>query len=1142
MNKKYLSALLFGAVLIASTGTFTSCKDYDDDIQGLQAQVDGLSANIQELQAAAGKYVTSVTYDENTGVLTVVGGTGGTYQLPMPAHVPSYTLEIVGDEIHLLADGSVVSSASLPEVEFPELPNIPEDFNPELLKWGEDGYLYYGDEKIEGVTKQDAFNPELLSWGKDGYLYYGDQKIEGVAKPDAPASITELKDGEDVIGYIIDINGETATFYVTFKLSSISFAPDNFVDGVEAIVFNSLVYADWTKLEETKESLADEKKLSTAALATASYHFNPSTFNLDNATYQFIDREANLISRAGATATDLFTVEEGPVANIEDGTVDFKLRRTNVPTTQPEEKDINIVALQATLDKSILSEAEKGSNVVITSPYVEVYDATCEQEDLFISDAATIKEGANAHYALTVTAAQAEKPRYDVVYDEEFNLAEKVATCLFNDENNTHNVFDTEGYKLSYRFYVAKTSYNVTSAGTTTNQQTVIECVDAEKGLYKVPEKVKKEAIGRTPILKVALVDENERVLRYGYVKVNMVAEKSDDIVAPKEFNLTYECENTPAEDIYLDEEWMRKNVYRKIESSRGDISMSHEEFWNTYVWAESETKITKNGDPFTMSAPQVIDGVPSQGTATKKVVWNFTHGELGIIGTGSVYKATVVLNNKLASSEFPAKVTFELIVNAKLPAVSGEFSEQKIYWDLDANNNPVAFRSNVNRPDDINSPATDCLFETRLGDAFASINVKDAPECVAKYYRVASTSPVGLNGGVIIRGTNADDQIIGLDKTDDNVKKALNSKDGLSAVVEYVVQFESGDVVPLKTFTVSFVRPLQLNMPVGLSVIDAKTGGDVVDFEMNQLLTDWRGYSVYAPDQEIQDVNRPYWNKVCTPHFQLIPGWNEVISPAKWNVEFDIIHVETGINELWGTRGIVTFEWAYTKTTPDGMGTVSGTTTTTQTIEIPAEYMTAADAEAAFSAAMGDPNDYMPTNEQIGLEPGYGATISFNGISSHSLPYSEQVNSVVDVKVIKSMEYVPAVIETHDPVFVPTPCNEKPSYEGTEIGQTVGCWQWTDKVVSETVNVPGAYWNFYGPFGELTLDIDNATTDLENGGKLPSNITLVQDGYTVKYENIGTPVSRIYHITIPASINYGWGTATDNLVIEVNPAAGIAE
>ena len=28
MRKKYLSALLFGALLFASAGTFTSCKDY----------------------------------------------------------------------------------------------------------------------------------------------------------------------------------------------------------------------------------------------------------------------------------------------------------------------------------------------------------------------------------------------------------------------------------------------------------------------------------------------------------------------------------------------------------------------------------------------------------------------------------------------------------------------------------------------------------------------------------------------------------------------------------------------------------------------------------------------------------------------------------------------------------------------------------------------------------------------------------------------------------------------------------------------------------------------------------------------------------------------------------------------------------
>ncbi|MCQ2212328.1 MAG: hypothetical protein MJZ36_01685 [Bacteroidaceae bacterium] len=39
MNKKFLTAFLFGATLLASTSTFVSCKDYDDDIKDVQEQV-----------------------------------------------------------------------------------------------------------------------------------------------------------------------------------------------------------------------------------------------------------------------------------------------------------------------------------------------------------------------------------------------------------------------------------------------------------------------------------------------------------------------------------------------------------------------------------------------------------------------------------------------------------------------------------------------------------------------------------------------------------------------------------------------------------------------------------------------------------------------------------------------------------------------------------------------------------------------------------------------------------------------------------------------------------------------------------------------------------------------------------------------
>ena len=58
MNKKFLSAILFGALMVTSTGTFVSCKDYDDDIENLQSQINNLAtksdveAKLAQLQSA----------------------------------------------------------------------------------------------------------------------------------------------------------------------------------------------------------------------------------------------------------------------------------------------------------------------------------------------------------------------------------------------------------------------------------------------------------------------------------------------------------------------------------------------------------------------------------------------------------------------------------------------------------------------------------------------------------------------------------------------------------------------------------------------------------------------------------------------------------------------------------------------------------------------------------------------------------------------------------------------------------------------------------------------------------------------------------------------------------------------------------
>ncbi len=53
MNKRFLSTLLTGAIFLAATSMFVSCKDYDDDIKNLQAQIDkaALKSEVEALQA-----------------------------------------------------------------------------------------------------------------------------------------------------------------------------------------------------------------------------------------------------------------------------------------------------------------------------------------------------------------------------------------------------------------------------------------------------------------------------------------------------------------------------------------------------------------------------------------------------------------------------------------------------------------------------------------------------------------------------------------------------------------------------------------------------------------------------------------------------------------------------------------------------------------------------------------------------------------------------------------------------------------------------------------------------------------------------------------------------------------------------------
>ena len=934
----------------------------------------------------------------------------------------------------------------------------------------------------------------------------------------------------NIVGMISEINGSLNSLHtlIVCRLTSITIAPDLFVDGIEAVRFTSLQYSPMGE-DENASIPATSYKFSTAALATASYHFNPASFNLDNATYGYADRTAEVVSTVTrATGSKLVEIAEvkgedgkklpNPSINLEKGTVEFKLLRLNSHTTQPGLDRTNMIALQATLKDANIEGAKDGAsdvssdNAVITSPYVAVYDAILSYEDVRIADKETLTTGADdAHYATTFNACMKEAPRYETPYDKEFNLKELVATCF---GNNGHDEFPIADYKLSYRFDVASTAYNIEEGNTETNQQSWVVCNDKKEGTFQA-DGLNPEAFGRTPILKVELVDEAGNVVRRGFVKIKFTAEKYGDLtVGDKAEELVFKCADTEAE-YTITEEYIRENVYRKITDGT-NIGMSHETFWNTYDVSTAVASVKKNGKLVTdVDFPKIVAGATNVGTATKKVVWSFKHGQLGAIGAaGSQFVANITVKNKLQSSKYPDAITFEFTVNVKLPKFSLETVKNEQYWQT-IDGDMKFFKVNAEVPDTPEDPADGCLIHQELNLAYTTYNLKGfTNNCVTDRYVVTKTYSDGKATSKVLAGVKISGKTISLDKNDATVKSALNSAGGLQASVAHVYTLASGDQITVNEFMINFIRPVSLNMPSGVTLTDAIDGGDVANFQWNGLLMDWRGNAIVSPSVvETEDITG-YWKKVCTTEYEWVPEHSYVKTPASLNV----------------TYGKVDFVTASDLTMYSGTAKVNywkPGTSTDQVIE--KSYSVGAMLTQAEAMAM------LEVQEREGTPDGYisfGSTYNFTEI-----PVIK--GSHVEYTYVANIDYVPAeiVLVPGEHVAKKHDDTPKPEVDGDSYGQKSGCWEWTKAIFSSSEINLGQYWFYYGEFSDVKLDISRVTTDLKyNGGQLPAKTTLVQVGNTVKYVNVDSPIEYAYKIFIPASVNYGWGTLSSTLTITVNP------
>lgn len=987
--------------------------------------------------------------------------------------------------------------------------------------------------------------------------------------------ITKLDEKVEQYKAELDARIDAVLGIIADRLSSIALVPQYYYDGVPAILFETIAYDPLADDKENVEAaapshigdqnsrLVNQFKNYTSAESVAQFRLNPRTVGVDCADFSLVGDKADYVfTRAAAPAAPVSIVGT-PSYDPKTGYATFKVKKNEkINTDKNENKNLDIVALKAVLKKG-LTDAEKEADAKpeVYSEFVHVNEIAYTADQLAISDKAKLAgKKADHEYAKTFTEATKNAYVYKMPYDAPFDLKALVATCI-NSEIFTsglenvidHANLDLEKYDLHYEFSVAQSKYDVTSAGTTTNQQTVIKCVDRLGGIFKVMDangvEYNQEAIGRTPIVRVDLM-HGENIVTRAFIKLVISVDKAYDNISimdnQKEF--VVKCPDTK-ETMTYNVEKLRKDLYRVL-------NISHVDFWNLYDFDKAYVK--KDGKDFAaFPAPKLVDGIADDGKATKEVYWEFTHGQVGKIGQGAKVEGYLVLKNKLdLYSKYPTTVTFKFTADFRLPVVGKEIKVtadiKDIFWKTSGDNSVL--QANVNVPASETDVAANCYFQTPIAEQpWDKLSVTGLP-CgeipmfrIAKVYMDGKEYKAPVSGIYLAPSTVPGEENISLYK-DKSVMKALNSELGLQALIEWYAVGKSGDEYVLHTFMVNFIRPVNLNFPDDIHVKDAKTGGDEITYGFAGLLTDWRGETILPPTPiEIHEEGY-HWVKACSPadHAVVIPGFQKVVKEGYYEFEFEdkevVIPTSTAYHKAsiklydnadlqgWYARHgdqDRAFEWVgvFPKLVWRPAGTWVEKTTVVGYGRSEAEALENAKVEA---------------NK---LSPRYLENVETRGWKSDA-PVTEVLNSgtvTVTFKTIKNVTYVPAVTETVEPKIEYSPCNPKPgpSSDVYTEGQRIGCWQWQKWATVTPGMTPGRFWDFYGvfkPADDVVLDLTKVTTDLPDG-KLPSKATLEQrPGYKLFYMNTLSPIQYTYHIYIPASIEYGWGVLNQTLVITVDP------
>ncbi|WP_304717776.1 PL29 family lyase N-terminal domain-containing protein, partial [Phocaeicola sartorii] len=422
-NKKFLSAILFGALMVSSTGTFVSCKDYDDDIDNINKELTDIKATIASLDAAikAGKSISSYTAVANGYELTFTDGSKITISNGKDGAQGEQGLQ--GIQGPAGPAGSSIVPKFKVDADSYWMVSVDEGGTYEYV-------LNEAGEKIKATGANASADDiadavgNLIFVDEDGYINIGDYKTSFKYNANIPSMIYNEKDQT----MKVTVDGKEYTLLMEGSA----------FNGLQTIVYRKqsvddirdIAYAYLLKYKD-KDGNADKDVLFASVPAKAEFKVYPETFSLSDAEFYFSDT----YKTTRAAVPTLSYVEKS--ASLENGILSVSMRPQNM---------VSGTNYKTSLDVKMYNQ------YVSASDYFNVKVATVYSEDIHAYRIFPGQEIDPRQIESTVESTNFWYFADKFNYAEQFNLNDSVnAAVVINNEVMSlaeTNIEYTQSFKL----------------------------------------------------------------------------------------------------------------------------------------------------------------------------------------------------------------------------------------------------------------------------------------------------------------------------------------------------------------------------------------------------------------------------------------------------------------------------------------------------------------------------------------------------------------------------------------------------------------------------------------------------------------------------------------------------------------------